>query len=315
MMTHQEQGLFSGNLRGFDFPDLNGSAPFTGSAPDFGAPISLDDWERDTGKFAGVRATDVLGVTSVINDWSNNPGLNVGTDWIVTLPGQYTMLDLPLYFRTLGNPGGLDASQPGGIIGGAVDINGDEIVCGSDYDTAEGTFELPLCDFRDIPVIAEFSVWDREEKQAVPPPGDRDVVISPSIPGLPPNATVLRHEVNVVHWGPEVLASDYDEVDVSAFLSLLAPSVSGWAELNIISNPEKTQQLCEWQTQDFNPLETDPNDPMACAEVDGRPPMIGFVAWQRSFPDNPDANYGRAIDHSFESGSLGWEQEIPAFIP
>jgi hypothetical protein len=34
--------------------------------------------------------------------------------------------------------------------------------------------------------------------------------------------------------------------------------------------------------------------------------MIGFVAWQRSFPDNPDGNYGRAVEHSFESGSTNW---------
>jgi len=29
MITHQEQGVYSGNLRGFDFPDLGGSSPST----------------------------------------------------------------------------------------------------------------------------------------------------------------------------------------------------------------------------------------------------------------------------------------------
>jgi hypothetical protein len=36
----------------------------------------------------------------------------------------------------------------------------------------------------------------------------------------------------------------------------------------------------------------------------GEVPMVGFVAWERSFPENPDGNYGRAVKHSFELGRL-----------
>ena len=317
MMTHQEQGVFSGNLRGFDFPNLNGSSPATSAAP-FGI---FPPWAPELDKYEEIRDTDVLGVTSIINDWSNNPDLNVGTDWIITIPGQYIMLDQPLYGLTLGNPGGLDTTQPGGIIGGAVDELGEPIVCGSNYAAGGGSVELPVCDHRDLPVVAAFSVFDREENRAAPPPGDRDVVISPSIPGLPPNTTVLRHEVNVVHWGEDVFVSDYDEVDVSALTGLLAPAVSGWAKLNISSRESVTGaplgKICTWDATYFNPANQtlpgqalyDPNMPMSCADVDpaGRPPMIGFVAWQRSFPANPDGNYGRAIEHSFESGSVNWD--------
>jgi hypothetical protein len=316
MMTHQEQGVFSGNLRGFDFPNLNGSSPATSTAP-FGI---FAPWAPELEKYEEIRGTDVLGVTSVINDWSDNPDLNVGTDWIVTIPGQYVMLDQPLYGLTLGNPGGLDPSEQGGIIGGATDDEGETINCGSDYAQAGGSVELPECDWRDLPVVANFNVWDREENLAAPPPGDRDVVISPSIPGLPPTSTVLRHEVNVVHWsGTEVLASDYDEVDVSGLVSLV-PGVSGWAKLNISSRGDVTgapvQKICTWVPDYFDSSAQtlpgqalyDPNEPMECADADpaGKPPMIGFVAWQRSFPDNPDGNYGRAVEHSFESGSTNW---------
>ena len=317
MMTHQEQGVFSGNLRGFDFPNLNGSAPSLAPSPfaDVSSLYDFGPWAPELEKYEAIRGTDVLGVTSVINDWSDNPDLNVGTDWIVTIPGQYIMLDQPLYGLTLGNSGGLDPTQPGGIIGGAVDEDGETIMCGSNYASGGGSVELPVCDHRDLPVVANFAVWDREENLAAPPPGDRDVVVSPSIPGLPPTSTVLRNEVNVIHWsGTEVLASDYDEVDVSA-LTGLVEGVSGWAKLSVSSRTSVTggfvQKICTWnaayQTSPGEPL-YDPNDPMDCvdADRDGKPPMIGFVAWQRSFPDNPDGNYGRAVEHSFESGSVNW---------
>ena len=74
------------------------------------------------------------------------------------------------------------------------------------------------------------------------------------------------------------------------------------------------QKVCTWNSPYvFNPQSPtfDPNDPMTCDPVSGEPPMIGFVAWQRSFPDNPDANYGRAIQHSFESGMAPAPAPIP----
>jgi hypothetical protein len=302
MMTHQEQGKFSGNLRGFDFPDLDGGAPFVDSTskPSWVA----GSWTNELDKYEELRAGDVLGVSAVLNDWSNNADLNVGTDWIITIPGQYIMLDQPLYWLTLGNPGGLDESQPGGIIGGAVDENGDPILC------------LPgVCDFRDLPVRASLDVWDREETYADAPPGDRDVVISPSLPGAPKPTTLLRNEVNIIHWGEDVIDSMYAEVDVSGLLDLLDPAVSGWAKLGISSATSSTgsnyQAICQWDGDYFNnPLAVpggpsyDPNDPQTCTPTSTQPPMIGYVAWERSFPANPDGNYGRAVNHSFEEGAV-----------
>jgi hypothetical protein len=286
MITHPEQGVYSGNLRGFDFPDLGGSSPST----------SMGTLQR--GLYDDLRAGDVLGVSSIINDWSNNAGLNVATDWVVTFPGQYLMLDLPRYFTTLGNFGGLDTREHGGIIG-----EGDGFCTGTSG-----------CDNRDIPVIATFLMWDREENPAEAPPGDRDVVISPSIPGLPPVSTVLRYETNVVHWADrEVFDSQYDKVDISDLRDLLEAD-SGWAKLLVTSGAplrQTTPQICSWvstgSTPEYNPLAIDPNTPVQdCQPVaEAGIPMIGFVAWERSFPDNPDGNYGRAVAHSFESGAGG----------
>ena len=48
----------------------------------------------------------------------------------------------------------------------------------------------------------------------------------------------------------------------------------------------------------------DPNDLMDCAAApEGKVPMLGFVAWERSFPENPDGNYGRAVGHHFDTTS------------
>jgi hypothetical protein len=271
MMTNQEFGVFSGVLHGFDFPDLNGGSPaFNGNLAGAGL-----------GKYLGLR--DTFGVSAIINDWSDNPDLSVGTDWVITIPGQYTMVDMPLYLAT--NV-----------------VKDPDAVCEA---TAVGD-EL-ACDMRDIPVTASFFIWDREE-DLLTVEGDRGVVVSPSIPGQIPT-TQLKYEVNVIHWAPnrQVLESDYDiDVDTS-----LLDAVSGWAKLKVTSKAAfgvASQAVCEWTVPGYDPrpgAPGDPNDLMVC-DIDAsasKAPMIGFVAWERSFPENPDGAYGRAVGHSFESGS------------
>ncbi len=131
MMSNQELGIFSGDPTGFDYPDLNGGLPFAGQR------------STDGGTFDQLRSA--MGVSSVLNDWSINPALSVRTDWVVTFPGQYAMLDQPLYFLQLANLvdcGGLNTSTPGDL--------------GDLY---------PECDFRDLPVRATFvGLFDREEQ-------------------------------------------------------------------------------------------------------------------------------------------------------
>ena len=84
-MTNQQTGYFLCDFQGFDYPDLNG-----------GSPLDPDISAFTRNKYVDLRA--ILGAEELINDWSKNTvealGATVDTDWVVTIPGQYVMLDL-----------------------------------------------------------------------------------------------------------------------------------------------------------------------------------------------------------------------------
>ena len=279
-ITNQQFGLFSGDLLGFDYPDLNGGVPTEG----------------DRGLFLSLR--NVLGNASVINDWSANADLNVGTDWVITFPGQYTMLNLPHYFLS-------DQTS------GAIPCNtvAESVAFGIANPTATGLAALAgfPCDFRDIPAIAEFAVYDREEQTPTPEaPPEGQLVVSPALPTAPGvvPSILLPYEVNVVQWGAEpVLGSANSDISVSA------PYVFGWAELTV-SSGQATLAVCDATTPGFNLADEEEiagaigsytcnSGSLSANEI----PKIGFVAWERSFPASPDANYGRIVEHSYGSSS------------
>ncbi|MBE9540552.1 MAG: hypothetical protein IMF06_15825, partial [Proteobacteria bacterium] len=163
MMTNQEIIILGvPDAYSFLFPDMDGGSPL----------------DTARGSYDGIiRAADGLGALSVINDWSVASARNVSTDWVVTLPGQYLMLDLTRY--TLGGADGTDcptAAQAAALVPASVE-----------------------CNARDIPVVLDASngVWDREEGTFIPSEGG--LVISPEV-GLVPNATILPFEVNVIEW-------------------------------------------------------------------------------------------------------------------
>lgn len=269
MMSNQEAGIFSGDPTGFDYPDLNGGLPLAGQRALGGGP------------FDALRS--VMGIYSVLNDWSTNPALNVATDWVVTFPGQYAMLDQPLYFLQDAGAiecGGLNTATPGDL---------------TDF--------YPDCDYRDLPVTAKFiGLYDREEQTIEQEDGD--LVISPN---LSPEAatTQLRYEVNVVEWtdgsgAPSVLDSEYA---ISVNVSALGEPY-GWAELTVDATETHDQQIC-----DFNlagtPTVVTPAGAVpygnCSSDINSGIPMVGFVAWERSFPSDPSANYGRIVEHSWTS--------------
>lgn len=286
-MTNQVTGLLSGDENGFDYPDLNGG------------PTTI---ERN--RFDLLRDPAVLGSSALINDWSVASARNVSTDWVVTFPGQYTMLDN--YVWTFS---GLDGALCGSAAGGP------------------GGTPVPLCDFRDIPVTAQFTTLiNREEYvQAGAPPGS--VVVSPQIPGAPPATTTLDNEVNVIEWTNGTTEPVLNSVNTVG-VNVAGLGDFGWAALTVTSNTAKTQLICAeydgvvgavlgeaidapggvtagapgagavFSPATFN-VATLRGTPTCVAPLNTEVPMVGFVAWERAFPSNPGSNYGRMVDHSF----------------
>ncbi len=113
----------------------------------------------------------ILGADELINDWSANSNdvFTVDTDWVVTIPGQYVMLNLATY------------------------LIGEEC-----KRTADLTRLDAPCDFRDIPMTATIDVYDREEQVISIESGE--LVVSPSPPVFA-DVLQLEDEVNVIEWG------------------------------------------------------------------------------------------------------------------
>lgn len=267
-ITNQQFGYLSGDLDGFDFPDLDGNAP-TAVTP-------------ENGKFNILRGGSVLGVASLINEWTANEANGAALDWVVTMPGQYLMFNRIQYLNTLTD---------------------DDEEC--TYGVPTGTFndgEDPFaCDFRDIPVSATILPYNREELTIIPEEGD--LVVSPAPPGTV-DQLLLEKETNVITYGGNSVLGVSD-VDISADLG----QPYGWVSLAVTSNAGTTQAVCEWDPAQDAPGTLPIGAPagqallQACNSATGNVPMIGFAAWERNVAANPDASYGRIVAHSFVSGS------------
>lgn len=268
-ITNQQFGWLSGDLNGFDFPDLDGGVP--GETRDL---------------FQTLRDPSTLGVSALLNEWTANPSNGAALDWVVTMPGQYTMMDTPQFVLA-------ERDAAAGVAAASA------ITCTAAND----------CDFRDIPVTATVVPYNREELTSTAPEGD--LTVSPALPG---EATKLqlKKEVNVITFGGNSVLGVSD-VDVTADLG----QNFGWLSLAVESKSGDDAKVCEWDDS----LDLGTSDPgfgpqladadllalMDCASatslVSTAVPMIGFAAWARSVAANPDASYGRIIAHSFSSGS------------
>jgi hypothetical protein len=272
-MTNQEQiVLGADDPYSFLFPDLDGGSPR----------------EDPRGRYDRIiRATDGLGADTVINDWSVASARNVSTDWVITLPGQYLMVDLARYTENLAD---------------------DTVQCVS-FAAAEADTDLTgaddACDQRDIPVIlsatnsvsARTGVWDREEQTFSSPDGG--LVISPEV-GAGPGNTLLPNEVNVIEWTAGSNAPVMDSVYAHQFDVSALGSDFGWASLAVSSDTGKT----DVGPAVYNFGASIAADAPRLNSVSNPVPMVGFVAWERSFPSDPSANYGRIVDHSYNTSTV-----------
>jgi len=278
------------DLQGYDYPDLNGGAPLS-ALYSAAAPAGI-------GKYNTVRG--ILGGTDVINDWSKNvkDDLTVDTDWVVTLPGQYAMLNLPVYLDSIT---GTDAFDPASKDANSGCIKGDDNTYPpTGIIVPPATEAVIACDFRDLPVTITPVVFDREEQSETVPPDQ--IVISPTPPG-DVKTNELFYEVNVIQWGTQKVldaaASTAIEVDLNG-------AVFGWARLQLAPTADGAQAVCQYVVGAPTFVAVPPSllpsfesdGALTCSTAVTTIPVVGFAAWQRNFDSNPDANYGRAISHS-----------------
>jgi len=263
---------------GFDFPNQNGgSQTYTAVGATMAAStITHGDMAR-TG-YADLFATE-LSRTSASNDWvyKVGDGTEITADWVVTFPGQINLCR--------------DANDIG-------------------YTAASGKYSGG--------VTVSWSAYDREEGQYAVTPDD-DIVVSPAPPGGVAPTQKLTEEVNLIRY------SDDGEDAVGAFGAVSTKVVAangyenGWAAMSISGNPDKT--VCDYTpyaapavgttstrlADDANLARNADNDltqtNMAWNEQDlpasNSVITLGYAAWKKVRADEPGANYGRAVEHTW----------------
>ena len=289
-ITNQQYGVFSGDLDGFDFPDMNGGVPLSGAAS---API-------ERARFEALRARNVLGVKRILNEWSANPANGVEMDWVVTLPGQYVMLNLPQYAASLAGAGRPWAPT---VSNGAAVSNPR---CPRAPIAATAGAAVVECDYRDQPVELSFTAYNREAFQGTPAAGQ--LVVSSAPPGTV-KKTYLPKVANVVSFGGNSVLGRSD-ANVSASLG----QPYGWVRASVKS-VDSDVRVCDWDLSEDNgkgsgAVAAGARFPSAaagralsvrCSSVtNSGVPVIGFAAWSRRVAANPDASYGRIVEHSYE---------------
>jgi len=229
--------------------------------PDLDGGVALQ-----RGRYDAVIRAD-LGADSILNDWSFNPANGVATDWVITIPGQYLM------------------DNPSGVVGDGVN-NGSVIINGL-VDSADSV------NHRDLPVVATFDIFDREEAQPSPGGG---LSISPSRPV--DNTASFVNEVNVLEWGGQKVFNTASPRAVDQLGDLTA--TSGWASLEIdpqtsLGNTVVGARLIYDQTDQTGATLSGAGAGGIISNLNA--PVIGFTGWKRSF-DDANKNYGHLVGHS-----------------
>ena len=288
-ITNQEYGTSAGDLNGLDFPDLNGAGMPTGGVA--------------RTRFNMLRRHDVLGMAHIINEWSANPLNGVQMDWVVTLPGQYTMLNLPRYLGSLGTDRAWVSTV--NSTGNAMDNPGCSRTATA-ADAAAGTAEVPACDYRDLPIELTLTPYNRDGSTTMPtaPTGPTGILVPgpqpPAPPAPPAPKTSLAKVANVITFGGNSVLGQSD-ANVNADLG----QPFGWVKAMLTS--QKEPGVCDWNGPDSSsPSATAAAAlSMVCSSaadvISGNAPVIGFAAWSRKVATNPNASYGRIVEHSYTS--------------
>ena len=229
----------------------------------------------------------------------------MATDWVVTLPGQYTMNNpiCDVYDAYALRVACAYTLAPGTIV--AANLDQDELP----LTLASTTTSNPLSG------TSNLSIFDREEALQNPPDPtvETDLGFSPVVLRAPPTGTFeLLREVNVITFNEaSVLGSAalQDEENGLRFDVTVPDADRGWADLAIVRDQDgmRWDVTCEGTADEAN---VDPNSAtcdiadgygtfVAVGDVDNTA-VVGFAAWERSFADQA-GNYGRLVEHSTQS--------------
>ena len=289
-ITNQQYGTSAGDLNGLDFPDLNGTG-MTGNVAN-----------ATRNRFNMLRRDDVLGMSYIINEWSANPANGVQMDWVVTLPGQYTMLNLPRYLGSLGTDRAWVSTV--NSTGNAMDNPGCSRTATA-ADTTAGTAAVPACDYRDLPIELTLTPYNRNggTTMTTAPTGPTGTLVPgpqpPAPPAPPAPKTSLAKVANVITFGGNSVLGQSD-ANVNADLG----QPFGWVKAKLTS--QKQPGVCNWDGPDSSsPGAAAAALTMTCSSaanvIGGNAPVIGFAAWSRKVATNPNASYGRIVEHSYTS--------------
>ena len=261
MMTNQEagQGLSGGNTNGFDFPDLDGGGSLTAGALGAASVGSALNRGTATGSYNAVVRAD-LGAASIMNHWSYNTSNNVATDWVVTVPGQYLMID------------------PKWVAG-----NGEVLGVNTD-----------------IPLTATLTIYDREEKEkkggeVVVSPGQGNAKTS-----FPNEVNVVQWGGKSVFNSENVVSADPFSSGITQQFGWASLSLQSSTNANanitglLIYDLTDTTGIAPTAANDGTVTAVQRTDHYA---PQNHAPVIGFTAWQRKF-STAEKNYGRIVGHS-----------------
>ena len=297
-LSNQQYGVVSGDLTGFDFPDLNGGVPLE--------QVGTDAASLRRGRFEALRASGALGAGRILNEWSANPANGVEMNWVLTLPGQYLMLRLPQYAAALTGPGrpapGVDAA--GNLTPAAA--------CPRRAIAPSGTAAaVAECDYRDLPVALTFTAYNREQRSSAVAPTP-ELAVSPGLPGTTPR-TYLPRVVNVIGFGGLAQRASLFGAPADARVNAEVGQPYGWVNARVTSRDE-ARRVCDWDRARDNGRGAAAGirfpsaaagaalqDAVVCSPVTGAAPVIGFAAWSRKVAANPEASYGRIVEHSYRA--------------
>jgi len=315
MMTNQQplsfgtDGVLVFDPLNFELPNLAyGSFASTDTERQNAQPSHTTDGSMWTS------LASALDADSVSNDWAafSNGDASVNADWVVTLPGQYTMTN-PICDTYNNYTAGSNASAVA-----ACDRNGTSSVAAAAYSAAGGNDrnQLPLLLADNVAASAlvtgsRMNLWDREElplagADTAQPEGDDDLGFSPGGQAgsvLPNTKVYMVNEVNVIAFGDADAPSAVDS-DLKVTISPTNGD-RGWGRLDIESAGAASPELWALTGTDDTSValsEATNDGAFTAVAFAGDIPVVGFAVWQRSFAEQA-GNYGRMVEHSTVASS------------